>query len=169
MKKSYKTILKVTVVLIIGFWILSKIPFNSSIDQEITAKVYQNGSITDKTTIIMEGEKSNYLFTADEFGGTFHITCYEKSGRKNMFARINWSSDENTQALLYFQNGTFPSMDVIRRIIINDEMTEFALMFTDGTVIATSDEVYQIYTKHISYNHNTGVTSIDAVNKIPKI
>ncbi len=170
MKQTYKTILKVAVVLIIGFWVLSKIPFNQNINQEISANIYENGVVTGETTVVIDGEKTNYLFHDDEeFYGKFHILSYEKTGRKDMHSSIRWNSEENIQKLTYFQNGSFPSMDLISTLIINDEMTQFALMFTDGTVIATSDEIHQLYTKHISYYPDTGTTSIKAVNKIPKI
>lgn len=170
MKQTYKTILKVAVVLIIGFWVLSKIPFNQNINQEISANIYENGVVTGETTVVIDGEKTNYLFHDDEeFYGKFHILSYEKTGRKDMHSSIRWSSDANIQKLTHFQNGSFPSMDLISTLIINDEMTQFALMFTDGTVIATSDEIHQLYTKHISYYPDTGTTSIKAVNKIPQI
>ena len=48
-------------------------------------------------------------------------------------------------------------------------MTKFAFMLTDHTVIATSDELYELYIKHITWYSDTKGTSIEAVNKIPKI
>jgi len=170
MKLKFKTILKVVIVLIIGFWILSKIPFNQNISQEIPAHIYENGVITGETSIIIDGEKSNYLFTKKEqYFGKFHILSYEKTGWDSMSANIDWNNDNNIQSLIYFQNATFPSMDIISTIIINEKMTQFALMYTDGTVIATSDELYQLYTKHITYNNEIGSTSVVHINEIPKI
>lgn len=64
--------------------------------------------------------------------------------------------------------GVFPDMDIIRIILINDEMTKFALMFNDGTVMATSDDLYELYTKHISINA-AGDISINDVYGIPPI
>lgn len=170
MKQNYKTILKVLVIFSIGFLILSKLPFNKNINQEISAYIYENGVATGETKVVIDGERSNYLFTDDErFNGKFYILSYEKTGRENMSASIKWNNDDNIQRLIYFQNGTFPSMDIVSTLIINDKMTQFALMFTDGTVVSTSDEIYQLYTKHISYDPDTGATSIEAVNKIPKL
>jgi hypothetical protein len=170
MKHNYKTILKALVIFIIGVWILSKMPFNKTINQEISVHVYESGVVTGETKVVIDGERSHYLFTDNErFHGKFYILSYEKTGRENMLASVKWNNNDHIQRLLYFQNGTFPSMDIVSTLIINDKMTQFALMFTDGTVIATSDEIYQIYTKHISYDSDTEVTSIEAVNEIPKI
>jgi hypothetical protein len=65
--------------------------------------------------------------------------------------------EQNVQRILYTQNTTFPSMDVIRTMIVNEKMTQFALMFTDGTGIATSNELYKLYTEHVSYDNNSGL------------
>lgn len=170
MKQKYKTIVKVVVILVVGFWVLSIIPFNQNIKQEISANIYENEVMIGETTVFIDGEKSNYLFRHDDsFDGKFYIQSYEKTGRDGMSASIRWGDENNIQRLVYFQNGTFPSMDVISTMIISEKMTHFALMFTDGTVIATSDEIYKLYIQHISYDPDTGSTSIYAENKIPKI
>ncbi len=170
MKQNYKTILKVLVIFVIGFWILSKLPFNKNINQEISVHIYESGVVTGETKVVIDGERSNYLFTDDErFFGKFKILSYEKTCREDMFASIEWNNNDNIQRLTYFQNATFPSMDIISTLIINEKMTQFALMLTDDTVIATSDEIYKLYTQHISYDSDTGSTSVKAVNKIPKI
>ena len=170
MKQNYKTTLKVLVIFIIGFWILFKLPFNKNINLEISAHIYESGVVTGETKVVIDGERSNYLFTDDErFYGKFNILSYEKTGREDMFASIQWNNDDNIQQLTYFQNATFPSMEIISTLIVNEKMTQFALMFRDGTVIATSDEVYKLYTAHISYDSDAGSTSVKAVNKIPKM
>jgi len=46
-------------------------------------------------------------------------------------------------------------------------MTQLALMFTDGTVIATSNEIYTLHKNHVSYYPETGSTSV--VGIIPEI
>ena len=38
-------------------------------------------------------------------------------------------------------------------------MTQFAVSLKDGSILATSDEVYKIYTEHITYDPERGVTS----------
>ncbi len=167
MKHRLKLILKMTIVLILGVWILSKIPFSQDINREISAHIYENGVIAGETTVIIDGEKSNYLFTKEEnYFGKFHILSYEKTGRENMKAKIKWVDEPNTQRLFYFQNATFPDMDILWTILINEEMTQFALMLKDGTVIATSDELFKLYTKYISYDNNSG--SISVTGNIPK-
>ena len=168
MKQKYKTIGKVVVALVIGFWVLSIIPFNQNVKQEISANIYENGVATDKTTVFIDGEKSNYLFRDDDsFNGKFHILSYEKTGREDMQASIRWGDEQDIQRLIYFQNASFPDMDVIGTILINEEMTQLALMFTDGTVIATSNEIYTLHKNHVSYYPETGSTSV--VGIIPEI
>lgn len=168
--KKMKAILKVVLLIMIGFWILSKIPFNQNINQEISANIYKSGVLTGETTVVIDGEKSNYLFHNDEeFYGKFQILSYEKTGRDEMYASIRWRSDENVQVLMFSQNGTFPDMDLILTLMINEEMTHFALMFKDGTIIATSDEMLRFYTKYVSYDANTEVTTIKNVEKVPEI
>ena len=147
---------------------LSTVPFNQNIKHEVSANIYENGSITDKTTILIDGEKSNYLFHNDEsFSGKFHILSYEKTGREDTKAGIEWGDEQNIQRLLYYQNATFPDMDVISTILINEEMTQLALMLTDGTVIATSDEIYKLYTDHVFYHPESDSTSVRGI--IPEI
>lgn len=170
MKQKLKTIIKVVLLIVIGVWILDKIPFYQDINHEIFANIYENGVIIGQTSVIIDGEKSNYLFTNKEnYFGKFHILSYEKTGREDMNARIKWSNEENIQDILYMMPGHFPDMDLIRTIIINDKMTKFAVMFTDNTVVATSDEIYELYTKHISYYSDRGNTFVKDVQKIPKI
>jgi hypothetical protein len=168
MKAKYKRIGKVVVALVIGFWLLSLIPFNKNIKQEVSANIYENGVVADKTIIFIEGEKSNYLFRNDNsFSGKFHILSYEKTGREDMQAGIKWGYEQNIQRLLYYQNASFPDMDVIGTILINDEMTQLALTLKDGTVIATSDEIYTLYTNHVSYNPENDSTFVEGI--VPKI
>ncbi len=161
---------KIVFIVVVAIGILSLIPFNQKVNQEIDAKVYENAVAVKDTKVIIEGEKSNYLFRRDEsFHGKFHISTYEKSKADGMNASISWDDKYHLQNLLFSQNATFPSMDTIGAMMINDKMSEFAFMFTDGTVIATSDELYNLYTKHISYDASTGTTFTELVNEMPKI
>ncbi|WMJ84976.1 hypothetical protein ACS3UN_04425 [Oscillospiraceae bacterium LTW-04] len=169
MRQHLKTAIKVTLFIIIGIWILDKIPFNQNINHEISVNIYNNGTVIDETTVLINGEKSNYLFTQEErFWGKFQILAYEESTRENMNVSIKWNNEDNMQSILYMLPGDFPDMDVMRIILINDQMTKFALMFEDGTIVATSNDLYQLYIKHISIN-KTGGMSVKDVNGIPKI
>jgi hypothetical protein len=170
MKQRYKTIAKVLVVLAVGLRVLYSMPFNQPIKQEISAHLYKDGAAIDQTTVFMDGEKSNYFLRRDDsFQGRFFIQSYEKTGRDGMRASIGWGDRDNMQRLVYFQNGTFPPMDVVGCIMINETMTQFAVMLTDGTVVATSDAVYEIYKRHISYDPDTGAISIVAADNIPNL
>ena len=43
-------------------------------------------------------------------------------------------------------------MGLVPYLLINDSMTKFAIMLTDHTVIATSDELYKLYMKHFTWH-----------------
>lgn len=150
MKNTYKSILKVIVILAFGFWILSKIPFYSSIKQEITADIYENGVVNGETIVFMEGEKSNYLFSKEQnYWGRFYIDCFERTGRDGMKAGIWWNfggRPDTTQKITYSQNASFPLINEIAPFMfINEEMNQFAVEFADGRIIASSEEMYQKY------------------------
>lgn len=170
MKFKIGTTTKIVIFVAVGIWILSLIPFNQKVNQEIDAEVYEDGVAVKDAKVYIEGEKSNYLFRSDDsFHGKFHISTYEKTNANGMNASISWQEKYNIQDLLFSQHGTFPSMDTIGAIIINEKMSSFAFMFADGSVIATSDELYKLYTKHVSYDAGTGTTFTELVNEIPKI
>lgn len=78
MKRNYKMIAKIVLLLVIGIWIFSVIPFNQKVTHEISAGIYENAVVTRETTIRIDGEKSNYLFRDDDsFDGEFHILSYK--------------------------------------------------------------------------------------------
>ena len=47
--------------------------------------------------------------------------------------------------ILYSQNATFPELDMERDLIIDENMEHFALGFKDGRIVATSDELMEMY------------------------
>jgi len=138
-------------VVLIGGWILSKIPFETKINQTITAKVYKRGVIAQGTTVIINGARSNYLFAGEQYyEGQFIVEYYERTSREGMKAYIEWDKEFKESRILYHQNATFPSLEINREILINKEMKEFALGLQDSTIIATSDEMYQNYIKNFN-------------------
>ncbi len=154
MKKKLTLAVKLVIVLMVSLWILSKIPFNKTIDQEILADIYEDGVIVGQTSVKVEGKKSNYLFTSREiFIGRFQVPLYDKTVSEGMSARVRWIYEENVQDLSYMASGDYaPDIDLLNLIIINENMTEFALMDTKGTIIASSYEAYKIYNNNIFYN-----------------
>jgi hypothetical protein len=62
-----------------------------------------------------------------------------------MNARIRWNKNVEEQHILYYQNATFPSLEINPDLLIDKNMEEFALEFGDGSIIATSEEMYQSY------------------------
>lgn len=173
MKQKLKTIIAISIMLVIVIWIIDKIPFNKNINQQITANIYENGVAVGQTTLVMNGEKSNYLFRKKEgFIGEFLIPYAEKTDRSDLQTYITWNGEDNTQRISYFYKGSIKlaeDMGLVPYLLINDSMTKFAIMLTDHTVIATSDELYELYIKHIRWHSDTKSTSIVEVNEIPKI
>ncbi|MGI6686423.1 MAG: hypothetical protein ACOX47_13315 [Bacillota bacterium] len=173
MKQKLKTIIAISIVLVIGIWAIDKIPFNKNINQQITANIYENGVAVGETMLVINGEKSNYLFRKKEgFVGEFLIPYAEETDRSDLQTYITWNGEDNTQRISYFYKGAIKLAEdrgIVPYLLINDSMTKFAIMLTDHTVIATSDELYELYTKHITWHSDTKVTSISEINKIPKI
>lgn len=173
MKQKLKTIIAISIVLVIGIWIIDKIPFNKNINQQITANIYENGVAVGETMMVINGKKSNYLFRKKEgFVGEFLIPYVEKMDRSDLQTYIIWNGEDNTQYIRYFYKGNIKlaeDMGLVPYLLINDSMTKFAIMLTNHTVIATSDELYKLYIKHITWHSDATSTSISGVNKIPKI
>lgn len=62
MKRYLKTIGIVALVIVITVWVIEKIPFTEDIDVQLEPTVYANGEFVDKTTVLIKGEKTRYLF-----------------------------------------------------------------------------------------------------------
>lgn len=173
MKHKFKTIIAISIVLVIGMWIIDKIPFNKNINQQIHTNIYENGVVVGQTILVINGEKSNYLFRKKEgFVGEFLIPYAKKTDRSDLQTYITWNGEDNTQHISYFYKGSIKlaeDMGLVPYLLINDSMTKFAIMLTDHTVITTSDELYELYIKHITWHSDTTSTSIVKVNEIPKI
>ena len=172
MNIKIKTPIIVVLMAAVVMWVLSYIPFNHRINREIEAQIYENGHAVSETKVYIDGEKSSYLFRGkDSFYGRFHISSFEKSGRSGNNALISWNlSKFNIQEIIYNHHyRRFPSVETIGAILINEEMTDFALMLTDGSVIATSEELCRLYTNHISYDSDTGSTNYKVADDIPII
>ncbi|MDX9872446.1 MAG: hypothetical protein RBT41_08515 [Clostridia bacterium] len=146
MKKAIKIVIIISAVILIGLWATLKIPFAADINQTITAHIYKDGNAVQETAVYMNGTKSNYLFADEQrFIGKFYIEYHERTGRESMHASVIFRKHGDWQGIIYYQNATFPSLGINYALLINKEMNEFALGFEDGTIIATSDEMYQKY------------------------
>ena len=87
-----------------------------------------------------------------------------------MTASISWRADDNFQEILYYGYGNSYSLEKIGMVsyfVINESMDSLVLMLTDGTVVATSEELASFYTKHVTY-HGGGMVTIGGADAIPK-
>lgn len=153
MKKSTRIEVIVLAALIIAglsYYFLFKHIISEPIKQEISANVYVNGDVTEQTTIKIDGERvysfiSEYRTELLNFYGTFGIECYERTYRDGAEAHIYGERYVDTQTIMYYQAATPSTFELNSRLLINRDMNEIAIGFEDGTVIATSDELYQAY------------------------
>jgi len=146
-----KTIILIIVVMGgLGYYILFKHIFSDPVSQEISSNVYVNGRVTAQTTIKIDGERvysllSDYRTSLLNYYGVFAIGCYECTCRDGTEAHIYGERYTDTQTIVYYQTGGFPNFEIDSRLLINRDMDEIAVGFADGTVIAASDELYQLY------------------------
>jgi hypothetical protein len=151
LKKNLRVILSILVISIIGIWLLSKIPFESEINQTITVKVYKDGVIVQDTSVIINGTRSNYLLADEQYyNGQFIIEYYERTSSEGMKANITWNKEYEQQRVLYHQNATFPTLEINPELLIDKGMKEFAIGMKDGTIFATSDEILHDYLESFS-------------------
>ena len=153
--------LKAAAISAVLLWILSTLPFSSKIEQEIPASIYKDGIVAETTTVSISGKRTNYLFRNDSFDGRFFVHAIEKTGREEMRAFIKWGNDTQNIQWISFYSPRLNHSDIVNSvIIINPEMTQFAVSLKHGSIFSTSDEIYGIYTEHISYDPENGTTSI---------
>ncbi len=168
MKNKFGMTASAVLIILSVIWILSIIPFNQKVKHTVPAKLYENGVAVDETEVYIEGVKSNPLFRKnDSFHGKFHIRSYEKTTRDDVNAGINWSADDNIQTIRYLRYGLFET-DIMYHMLISEDMTKFALTFNDGRVLATSDELYELYARHFTVTGANSM-SIEDIEGIPII
>lgn len=162
MKKKLEIVFKIAVMIASVVWVLSLMPFNREINQRIPAMIYDNGIAVEETMVNIEGMKSEPLFwNSDSFSGKFHVLSYERTTRNEMKAGISWNPDNNIQSIRFFMYGNTQELDILHYMLINEDMTKFALMFQDGTVLATSEEIYTLFTRHFSTSGERTMVIVD--------
>jgi hypothetical protein len=120
-----------------------------SVTKEVAATVYTNGVAVSKTTIFIDGMVSEKLFSEEAtYIGLFQIAWYERSSREGTEAKVKWLDSEN-QYITFFQAGNSSTLE-IEEFAINNQMEEIAIAFKDGTIIATSENIYLKYSKSLS-------------------
>lgn len=169
MKKKFGAMASALLIILTGIWILSIIPFNQNINHTIPAQLYENGVAVAETEVHIEGVKSNPLFrNNDSFHGKFHVLSHDKTTRDDVNAGISWNRDDHIQTIRYITYATHQETDVMHLMLINKDMTKFALTFNDGRILATSDELYKLYERHFTVTGPDSM-SIEDVEGIPAI
>lgn len=162
--KRLKKIMETAALIAILLWVISLVPFSRKIEQEIPAAIYQNGAAIGSTSVSISGKRTKHLFHDVFFEGTFAIHSIEKTEQEGFQAYIQWTNKvKNTQRIFYHSPGDIHNDIVAPYFIINPEMTQFAVSAKDGSVIATSDKVYEIYAAHIAYDPERNSMSINGI------
>ena len=109
-------------------------PVNIAKEVEATVYTVDGGEVT--TRILIDGEKSEDLFTEEaEYTGIFRIDWYEPSCREGTDTRIVWYDDQ-AQSIHFMQMGTISNLE-IENISINKTMDNIEIVLLDGTIIST--------------------------------
>ena len=122
-------------------------PFHQSVDHTITAIIYIDGQASDKTTVSMKGEKTNYVLRKNErYDGSFDIVFYPGTNSKSVKADIRWDKVVGNW-ITYYSPGNFAvKLDGPYIEYISEDMTEFVLRDKETNIfIATSEELFDIY------------------------
>lgn len=120
MERTIKTFIVTLIIILIGVWIISIMPFATDINQTMTAHIYIDGNAVQETAVHMNGKRSNYLFADEQrFIGQLYIECYERTGRESMHANVIFRKHEDRQGIIYYQNATFPSLGINHALLID--------------------------------------------------
>ena len=168
MKKRLNVLLSALLFVLAAVWALDTTPFTQHIDQQIEAMVYRDGVAVDTATVLIRGDKTRYLFREDSFVGEFRIPYVASTDIDGLQTQIRWYDEYNYQHISHFYKGDFFSatnFGLVNILLISEDLDTFALMTTDGKIIATSDEFHQLYTDHIFYygNGKVGIPNADAI------
>lgn len=171
MKKRVLTIAGVVLLLAAALWVVSPLLFTRSIDQQIEAAVYRDGETVGMITVSMRGKRVRYPFSENSFVGEFRVPWAEETNVDGLQAKIEWPRECNVQTIRHFYKGDFHGSHergIVYFLLISDDMEEFALMTTQGDVIATSPEAYRLCAGHISTDGGSR-SSVDDIDGIPAL
>ena len=136
--------------------VLDRMSFARVIRQEIPVGVYRDGVRAEESVITMDGKRTNHLFRRkDSFQGRFEIPQAEITQAEKAVATIYWGNagadEPNVQCIKY---NLYRGQPVGYYMITDKTLTEFALVLSDGTVLATSEEAYGLFTEYFSWQSN---------------
>jgi len=134
-----KTIAVLISVLALLVLAAAVVPQRKPVTGQLEAGVYIDGVQVETTTVSYQGTVKKALFRRGwEYIGSFAVSRYPKTCEDGVQARIN--VDAGTRpSICYYRLGSFTTLDFTGSIEIDDSMQDFALIASDGAVIATSD------------------------------
>lgn len=171
-KKTVRIIVVILFLVAVALGMLF-VPFATKIDQSIDAQVYRDGVAPEAITISIRGKRDHYVFRKNgRFSGEFKISCIAKTSEPDIQAEITWPRDYPVHLIRYSHNGQYLSKDesgVYYFLIMSKDMERFSLRLSDGAIIATSDELYNLYVDNLDYYKETGEPAGLDPSKIPEI
>lgn len=141
MKRYFKPVIISVIIIVMAVLVIDKIPFTKKIDMQLEPTIYINGKYADKTTVIIKGEKTRYLFRDDSFVGEIRIAYLEKTNVDGLQAKICWNGGDNLQSISFYYKGDFfsaPKYGLSNSLIMKDDMRNFAFMTTNREIISTT-------------------------------
>ncbi len=171
MKKRVILIVSAVLLFVIALCAVGKLLLTQRIDQQIEAAVYRDGEAVGKTTVSMRGKRVRYPFSENSFVGEFRVPWAEETNVDGLQAKIEWPRECNVQTIRHFYKGDFHGSHergIVYFLLISDDMEEFALMTTQGDVIATSPEAYRLCAGHISTDGGSRA-SVNDIDGIPAL
>lgn len=161
-KSKRKKIITIAIILLIAVYFIDLFTLiKRPIDLKIPADIYENNQVVDSTYVEFEGKLSLSALYSNKFTGIIKMHVQEMKVPETMNIYLFWSGDSE-----YETNGTwflYPnsadgqyiktlSMDYV---VITKDMKEFAMIFDDGKIIATSEEIYKQLINEISRVHES--------------
>lgn len=115
--------------------------FSKKVFLECPAGIYENGVLTEETTVIIDGER--HRLTGDFFG-RFAIEAIPETCAENVTANIRWDYQfDGHNEIFYHRFSDFDIGGPITRtdLYISKDMNIFTFRLEDGRVIATHDHL----------------------------
>lgn len=147
MRKVPLRVLLVVATFVIALWyVMTQYNFTKTTNRTIVANLYSDGVVTGKTQIVVDGEIKYGLISDEQtYKGFFGVECCDYTCREDMVAHIGWYSSDTgrtLQTIYYEQYASFPNTEIVNELLIDKDMYEVAIGLVDGTVIATSEQMY---------------------------
>ncbi|MBQ2739646.1 MAG: helix-turn-helix transcriptional regulator [Oscillibacter sp.] len=114
---------------------------SQKVSQECSAGIYENGALTEETTVTIDGER--HRLTGD-FSGRFAIAAIPETCAENVTANVRWDYQFDGHSEIFYHR--FSDFDIggpLSRadLYISKDMGMFAFRLEDGRIISTHNHL----------------------------